>query len=140
MSKKSRAIVDILNRGIRIEYESIWYYPRLAQLIADKESAELFLRLGQDSVKHSDQTAKLIRSLGGDPIPNLLGSMQEAPQQSNIITVLRDMLEKERIAAQLYREAAGLTDKADLKTLLLGQVEEEERHAKTVEDILARIT
>ena len=140
MLDEDLAIIDILNKVLKIEYTFIWVYPRIAELITDKKTAELFIKLGEDSAQHADKTVYMVRCLHGNPLPNLLETMREPPQESSLITVLKDMLEKEKAAAQLYREAAELTNKPVYKGLLLGEVKEEERHAKVVEAILARLT
>jgi hypothetical protein len=35
MTDNKQALIDILKLGMKIEYASIWLYPRLAQLIKD---------------------------------------------------------------------------------------------------------
>lgn len=128
-------IVDVLNRILYIEYASIWHYPRLAEKITDKEAREYFIQLGEDSIRHADQGVQLVRACGGEPIL----SIDKEPEE-NIVCVLQHMLEMEKLAAWLYRQATGLTTSDEIKKLLLNHAHEEEDHAKSVEKILMRIT
>ena len=138
---RNRSIVDIVNKALEIEYCSIYYYHCIARLISDNGVAQLFLEVGSDSVRLAERGAKMVRSLGGDPLPSLFGGVRAPPtDETDIIPLLHKLYEAERTAAQLYREAAELTDLAEFKTFLLSEVEEEERHARVVKDVLARIT
>ena len=40
MPDNKKALIEILNKGMQIEYASIWHYPRLARLITDKRSRQ----------------------------------------------------------------------------------------------------
>jgi rubrerythrin len=138
MPDNKKALIDILNKGMQIEYASIWHYPQLARRIADKEAARIFLKLGQDSVQHASQTSRMIRSLGGTPEESLLGSMKEA-DEGDILSILRNMLEQEKNAAILYKEASNLADDYPTRTWLLVQVKEEQGHAVAVQEIIERL-
>lgn len=138
MPDNKKAIIEILNKGMQIEYASIWHYPRLARLITDREAARLFSKLGQDSVQHASQTSRMLRSLGASPEENLLGSLRE-PDKGDILPILRNMLEQEKTAARLYQEAAGLADDYSMRTWLAEQVKEEQQHAAIVENIIKRL-
>jgi bacterioferritin (cytochrome b1) len=127
-------VVDVLNRILYIEYASIWHYPRVAEKIADKEAKEYFIQLGEDSMRHADEGIRLIRSFGGEPLLKI----DDVPEE-DIFCILQHMLEMEKLAAWLYRQATGLTDNDDTKKLLLEQAHEEELHAKSVEKILMRL-
>jgi rubrerythrin len=138
MADNKKALIDILNKGMQIEYASIWHYPQLARRIADKEAARVFSQLGQDSVQHASQTARMIRTLGGAPEENLLASLKEA-DEGDILAILRNMLEQEKTAASLYKEAADMSGDYSTRTWLLEQVKEEQGHAAAVQEIIQRL-
>lgn len=134
---EKQTIINVLNRILDVEYEFIWYYPQLAERITakDKESARLLVGLGEDSVRHANQAMEAIHAFGSEPPLNI-----GQPPQGEVVAILQEMLEKEKHAAWLYRQAAGLTDSAETKQWLLGQVSEEERHTHLIEIILMKIT
>jgi len=68
-----RAIVNLLNQSLQVEYDMILNYPRmLDQLVSiDRVPNQKFIwdleRLGKESFKHAGITGQLIAQLGGEP-------------------------------------------------------------------------
>jgi bacterioferritin (cytochrome b1) len=101
------AISGILNRSLLVEYDFILNYPRIIdrlvnyddihdeQLIGDLD------RLGKESMKHFNDSIKLIEKLGGEPKWKL-GAIERLEDAEKLLTL---QLEKEHIAASLYKEA-----------------------------------
>ncbi len=101
------AIVDLLNKGIRVEYSMVLNYPRILDQIAniDKSQSEEFInnaeRFGKDSFRHATIVAKLIEELGGEPEFEIL----TADRMIDVNKALVEQLGKEKLAESLYKEA-----------------------------------
>ena len=138
MEDKKQALINILRNGMKIEYASIWHYPRLARLIKDKEAARIFNQLGQDSVQHASQVSQMLRSLGANPEGDLLSSVRE-PEPGDIVPILKNMLVAENEAARLYKEADAIADEYAMRNWLQQQVKEERQHAALVKQVLEKL-
>ena len=101
------AIVDLLNKGIRVEYGMVLNYPRILDQIVniDKSQSEEFInnaeRFGKDSFRHATIVAKLIEELGGEPEFEIL----TADRMIDVNKALVEQLGKEKLAESLYKEA-----------------------------------
>ena len=68
-----KAIINLLNKSIQVEYDMVMNYPRIMDQIKniDKSQSEEFInnceRLGKDSFRHATIATKLIEELGGKP-------------------------------------------------------------------------
>ncbi len=138
MVDNKQALIDILKQGIQIEYASIWFYPRLARRIKDGEAAKIFNQVGQDSVRHSSQVSQMLKKLGVNPESDLLGTVRE-PEEGEVLSILKTMLEHENNAARLYTEASKLAEDAATKSWLVSQIKEEQNHARMVREVIARL-
>jgi len=157
-----QALVELLNRVIQVEYDTILNYPRLIDKIVnidhihDEQLNKDLEYVGKASVQHFGSSSKLIELLGGETtwvlgtIERLVDSMEFLGQQ----------LEKEKSMRSLYKETIQLVEKNKVKLKgkgfldrLLGGAEEvkavdaayivgvcerhimdEERHVKLVDD------
>ncbi|MBA7633215.1 hypothetical protein ES703_40777 [subsurface metagenome] len=102
------AISGILNRSLLVEYDFILNYPRIIdrlvnyddihdeQLIGDLD------RLGKESMKHFNDSLKLIEKLGGEPKWKL-GAIERLEDAEKLLTL---QLEKEHKVLSLYKEAS----------------------------------
>jgi rubrerythrin len=133
-----QALIDILKQGMRIEYASIWYYPRLARRIKDREAAGIFNQVGQDSVRHASQVSQMLSKLGVNSESDLLGTVKE-PEEGDVLPILKKMLEHEVEAARLYVEASKLAEDAVTRSWLVSQIKEEQDHARMVREVIDRI-
>jgi len=101
------AIVDLLNKGIRVEYGMVLNYPRILDQIANigKSQSEEFMnnaeRFGKDSFRHSTIVAKLIDELGGEPEFEIL----TIDRMIDVDRALVEQLGMEKLAESLYKEA-----------------------------------
>ncbi len=101
------AIVDLLNKGIHVEYGMVMNYPRILDQVVniDKSQSEEFSnnaeRFGKDSFRHSTIVAKLIEELGGEPEFEMLA----IDRMVDIHSLLVEQLGKEKLAESLYKEA-----------------------------------
>lgn len=128
-------IVDVLNQILNIEYASILYYPQLAAQISGKEAAEAISQLAEESKHHRDRDIELVKTFGGEPARE-----EETHIEGNdIMTVLQQMLEMEKLAGWLYRQASGLTDDAETKKSFLREAAVERNHAAIVEEVLMKL-
>jgi rubrerythrin len=128
-------IVDLLGQIIKLEYSMIVNYPRLAQMIKDKETQDLTNALGIASMRHADVASKALAQLGGNPRWSFEGLAGELDLKS----VFDKQLEKEILALNMHRQCAGLTQDRTLKTEFLTMAEEEKAHIKTVEKIIGNL-
>ncbi len=105
-----KLLIAMLNKAIQVEYDLILNYPRIIDYFVNVEKLndERFLSdletIGKDSLRHLNWDMALIKSLGGEHKWDL-----------NIIERHYDFqkrrgqqLEKEKTAAELYKEAIRL--------------------------------
>lgn len=102
-----KAIVDLLNQSIQVEYGLILNYPRIMDQIKniDKFHSEEFAnsveRLGKDSFRHATIVAKLIEELGGKPEFELV----VIDRMIDIQSMLVEQLAKEKSVMSIYQDA-----------------------------------
>ncbi len=102
-----RAIVALLNKGIRVEYGMVLNYPRILEQIAniDKSQSGEFIgsaeRFGKDSFRHATIVVKLIEELGGKPEFETL----VIERMIDINKAMYEQLGMERLAESIYKEA-----------------------------------
>jgi len=125
--------LNLLNQALQLEYSLIFYYPRLASAIEDKEARNLVLKLGSDSIKHADVVASAIQELGGVP----LWSFEPFPEGIDLIKIFQVQLEKEKLALQLHLKNAGLAPAGSLRNRFENMAKEEESHIQIVKNILS---
>jgi len=102
-----KAIIDLLNKAIEIEYGLILNYPRILDQIEtiDKSQSEEFTgnveRLGKDSFRHATVISRLIEDLGGKPAFETV----TIDMMIDVNSMLVEQLGKEKLAAATYKEA-----------------------------------
>ena len=102
-----KAIVDLLNKSIQVEYGMILNYPRVLDQIIniDTTQSEEFInnveRLGKDSFRHATIVSKLIEELGGEPEFEVV----VIDRMIDIHSMLVEQLAKEKLAMSIYKEA-----------------------------------
>ncbi len=159
-----RAMVDLLNRVIQMEYAFIINYPRLIdQIISieevpDQQIVDDLERLGKDSTEHLGVAGQLITRLGGEAKwrVNVIGRMVD------IDNLIEQQVAWEKAAMPLYIEAKRLAQDNPVKSsglmerlraafgaepdpaprgetirLLEHLASQERTHLRLVEDILA---
>ncbi len=129
-------ILDLLNQSLRIEYNFVIHYPRVAQTIRDEETRKLILDLCNASVHHADVIASIITDLGGAP----QWSFDLFPEEKDTLELFRIQLEKEKQALQLHENAAGLIPSGSQGGALNDLANEEKSHILTVSRIIQRLT
>jgi len=101
------ALVDMLNRGLQVEYGLILNYPRIIDklIMVDKiNDAQLnkdLEQIGKDSFRHSGALGKLIGQLGGEA----LWRVDIIERLVDVETMLAQQLDKEKTALLLYQQA-----------------------------------
>lgn len=126
--------LDLLQKALIVEYSIIIYYPRLAERLPDDASRKTLYWMGEQSVRHADVVSQLIRRLGGTPEYSF-----EPYPEGDILIIMRQQLEKEKLARFLYKEAQNLVTEALMATELGALVTQEEGHIKGVEIIIQRL-
>ena len=102
-----RAVVDLLNKSLQVEYGMILNYPRILDQITniDKSQSEEFTvnveRLGKDSFRHATVVAKLIEDLGGKPDFETV----VIDRMIDIHSMLVEQLGKEKLVMSIYQDA-----------------------------------
>ncbi|MEQ4488161.1 MAG: ferritin-like domain-containing protein [Dehalococcoides mccartyi] len=138
MSEKinsNAAILELLNQALVIEYTMIIHYPRIASAMPDEHTRKLSQLLGSASMAHFDTVTSTITKLGG--IPNC--TFEPFPEDLDLKTIFEIQLDKERKAAQLHNQIAGLITDFPLREKFKGLVKDEFAHARIVEEILSKL-
>jgi len=118
-----RAIAEVCNESVVVEYDMILNYPRIIdhiinfEKIKDEQLVKEIDRLGKDSLRHFGITERMIRNLGAEMVwfPGTL------PRLVGVIDTLEKQLEKEKTARDLYTEAKKIA-MANKITVKLGGV------------------
>jgi rubrerythrin len=128
-------LVKLLNQSLRIEYNFVIHYPRIAQLVRDEETKKLILGLCNASVHHADVVANIITHLGGKPD----WSFDLFPEGMGPSEIFQIQLEKEKQALQLHQNSAALISSASQGNALNDVANEEKAHIMTVNRIIERL-
>jgi rubrerythrin len=128
-------LVQLLNQALRIEYNFVIHYPRIAQTIKDEETRKLILDLCNASVHHSDVVAGIITRLGGKPD----WSFDLFPEEMDTLKIFQAQLEKERQALDLHKRIADLIPSGPHGNSLKDVASEEEYHILTVSRIIEKL-
>ncbi len=128
-------LVKLLNQSLRIEYNFVIHYPRVAQLVRDEETKKLILDLCNASVHHADVIANIITHLGGKPD----WSFDLFPEGMDPLEIFQIQLEKEKQALQLHQNSAALISSASQGNALNDVANEEKAHIMTVSRIIERL-
>lgn len=140
MNKKTeddtKRLLDNLNEALGIEYSMIIHYPRLVNILKDKETRELVNKLGTDSLRHVDIVAKAINELGGEPN----WAFEPFPDEIDFIRIFQEQLRSEELALKLHRQNASLAPSLALREIFKNVANDEENHIEIVRNILSRLT
>jgi bacterioferritin (cytochrome b1) len=112
-----KAIVEILNKALQVEYTKIVNYPRLIDRIVtvdhihDEQLNKDLEQVGKDSTRHLGWVGELILKFGGKPIWQIevIDRLVDAKE------MLAHQLEKEKEALSLYQEAKRVAEKNKVK-------------------------
>lgn len=130
-------LIKLLNEALQTEYTDVFSYPRQADKIKEKEVSEKFERFGRMEVRHADNIARQILTLGGKP--NWEFTILDIKE--SIDEMLLDHLEREGKAIKLYQaliEFAEKEEEDELKLILKGIKSEEESHLTEIEELVKR--
>ena len=126
-------VLELLSQGLQIEYSMISQYTQFAEMIHNEEIKRRVLALGIASTKHADVVSKAIIKLGGTPN----WSFEYMQRDIGYLNFFEIQLEKEKIALELHLQAAEIIQDSSLKQEFTQLAEEEKKHIKTVENIIA---
>ncbi len=116
--KGKKAIVDLLNKSLRVEYAFIANYPRLIDQmvnidqIPDEQTPKDLERLGSASYRHAGQIGQLIIRLGGEPN----WRVEVIERIVDIHSMLIKQLEREKLAQSLYQQAKRVAEQNPVKS------------------------
>jgi len=116
-NKGKKAITDLLNRAMQVEYGVILNYPRIIdQLIKIDNNTNNTLisnleHLGKDSFRHSSEVSKLIDELGG----KVMWEMVAIDVMIDVRSMLVEQLEKEKLAMATYENAKHIAQENQAK-------------------------
>ena len=130
-----KEVLDILSRALKLEYQMIIHYPRIAKIMSDEQLASKVDMLGDDSIKHADAVSHAIRGLGGiPPFP----SFEPLSEPVDLKDFFQKQLGLERFALDLHTQAAeGVGE--ELAPSLRQLAKQEQRHIKVVEEIISKL-
>lgn len=118
-----RAMIDILNRAIQLEYAYIINYPRLIdQIVAieevpDQQIVDDLETLGKDSTEHLGIVGELITRLGG----KALWRVNVIERIVDVDKLIEQQVAWEKAAMPLYIEAKRLAQNNPVRATVLGE-------------------
>ncbi len=130
-------LIELLNKGLQMEYTDVFLYPREAQIIKEEEISETFEKYGRMEVRHADNLATQILALGGKPEWDF--TILEAKE--SIDEMLLGHLEREKSGIEAYENLIELAEKEgedQLKLILKGIKSEEEGHFLRMSELIER--
>lgn len=143
--KKHDAILALLDEALATEIICTLRYKnhvyRAQGVMAEAAKAE-FLEHAREEQQHADRIADRIAQLGGTPDlnPSTLMARGHATygEADSLYDMIREDLEAERVAIQVYREMIEFIghDDPTTRTMLEGILEQEEEHADDMADLL----
>jgi len=112
-----KALVDLLNKSIQVEYGMILNYPRVIDYLVNYEKIDDEMlntdieKVGTDSSRHLGWVVEIIHKIGGEPVwqMNTIDRLIDAPK------MLTRQLEKEQTALEMYQEAVRLVHRHTVK-------------------------
>jgi len=105
--KAKKAIAELCNESVVVEYDMILNYPRIIdhivnfEEIKDEQLIKDLERLGKESLGHFGKMDEVIRNLGGD----MVWLTYTLPRLVGVEDILKKQLEKEKTVRDLYKEA-----------------------------------
>lgn len=129
-------IISILSKCLEVEYASIVHYRRWAAQSGNQTAAEKFTRLVRGSDRYFNTCVELIHRLDGAPF---LGFDPDKVKINRKQTI-RDQVQREVLAKNLYLEAAGLAAEEDLLVKLRIVETEKEETIQILQEVLDELT
>ena len=142
-------LVEQLNRAYADEWLAFYQYWIAAQVAVGRQAkrvAEELKRIAMEELEHAEELATRIVQLGGRPLTDPRRWFEktnctyvEPPQDpEDLDKIVRDTVEAERCAIEVYQQLAELTHGKDPITyqLALHILEEELEHEDTFENLL----
>ena len=115
-----KAIVNLLNESIEIEYAFIFNYPRLIDQLVNIEPitqervAKKLELLGKESIQHAHWIMRLIEGLGGEPqLP-----FEVIDRMTDIPSLLLEQLDKEKTVQSIFQQAKQVVEQKQAKGIL----------------------
>ena len=115
-----KAIVNLLNKSIEIEYAFIFNYPRLIdplvniKPITQENVAKKLELLGKESVQHVHWIMRLIESLGAEPqLP-----FEVIDRMTDIPSLLLKQFDKEKLVQSLFQQAKRVAEQNQVEGIL----------------------
>lgn len=124
-------VIDLLNRVLSLEYSIIIHLPRISGVFKDRDFRDKALYLSSASVKHADEVAQAIETLGGKAEWNF----ESFPDDGNLVKMFEIQVDKERLAHQLHLECVRLLPEG-FKPKFRQIAAEEEWHEQVAQEVL----
>lgn len=133
------AVIDILNRILEAELAGVVRYTHYSFMVYGYGRIPIVHWLreqAQEGLLHGQEAGELITMLGGHPSLGI-GRLLES-QKHDIGSILRESLEHEQFALDLYRQLLALVEGKDvmLEEYARQMITEETRHAGEVDKML----
>jgi len=111
-----KAIVDLLNKSLQVEYSFILNYPRIIDnlviiKIHDEQLIKDLEHVGKESTQHLGSLGQLIVQLGGEP----RWRIEVIDRMVDVDRMLVQQLDKEKLALSLCQQAKHLAEQNRVK-------------------------
>lgn len=135
---KKGKLIELLNEALQVEYTDIFLYPKQSEVIKEKEISEKFEKFGKMELRHADNIAMQILTLGGKPHWNFTF----LDTKESIDEILQGHLDREAKNIQLYKNIIEFVDdiggEDQLKVILEGIRSEEESHLGAIKVLIQK--
>jgi bacterioferritin len=129
---ENRAVVELLNRVLKLEYTIIIHLPRISGAFRDRMIRDKVLHLSSASVKHADEVAGAIEKLGGAAV----WEFEPFPDDGNLVKMFEIQVSKEEEAHRLHLECARLAPSITLKEKFRKMAQDEDWHTTVAREVL----
>jgi rubrerythrin len=134
-SRRERAI-EILGKGLRVEYRAIFLYRIHARAIRDKEARERLLEFGEMEAEHATLLGEKLVELGG----TITWSFKPGEElKKPLRQILEEHGEAEREAIAVYTAARDERLGPEYDKLFSRLIKDEQYHKKVLAELLARM-
>ena len=130
---ENQEVINLLNVVLKLEYTIIIHLPRVSGAFHDREIRDKVLHLSSASVKHADEVARAIESLGG----KAEWEFNPFPDDGDLVKLFEMQVAKEEEAHRLHLECARMAPGQVLKERFRRMARDEEWHAGTAREILS---
>lgn len=157
MGKKAQELVKVdgkklvkeLNKAYADEWQAYYAYWTASRLVSGKAApavAAALEKIAAEELEHAEELAGRITMLGGAPLLSPVAWAKECncayvapPANGNVETIIKQVIEAERCAIDVYAKLAELTAAGKdpiTYQLMLHILEEEEKHEEDFENLL----